>query len=254
MTGKGQLGLFSSSPDWLCRSPKWLQPTTFSSTHQTAQSSIYGVWVKVRDSHPYLIFLTNPTNISVEKKMSCGEISDLYAWQMWINLKILHMWSNFKFLHMRDLEKSEISPHLACVWCGECLYICTRYAVMLTNWFCRGEKITNMGYEVCVPCHRSSPLLAHSHLCNSCRASYFTCKRPPTLKLPPLLPRLAVQHEVVEQLDQPGRLGHLLLRERTQNLADMNKLANLVDAIIAISKIWENYWPTHSLTDWGTGC
>ena len=30
-------------------------------------------------SWSYLIFVTNPTNISVEKKLSCGEISDFYA-------------------------------------------------------------------------------------------------------------------------------------------------------------------------------
>ena len=35
---------------------------------------------------------------------------------MWRNLKFLHMWSNFKFCHMKDVEKSEISPHLAGVW------------------------------------------------------------------------------------------------------------------------------------------
>ena len=94
----------------------------------------------------------------VEKKLSCGEISNLYAWQMWRNLKFLNMWSNFKFLHivemwrnltflhmlsnfkflhMTDVEKFEVSPHLACVWCGECLNICTRYAVLFKNWFCR---------------------------------------------------------------------------------------------------------------------
>ena len=38
----------------------------------------------------------------VEKNLSCGEISDLYAREMWRNLKFLHMWSNFKFLHMTD--------------------------------------------------------------------------------------------------------------------------------------------------------
>ena len=86
---------------------------------------------------------------------------------------------NFKFLHMTDVEKSEVSPHLACVWCGECLYICTRYAVLLNNSLCRdlrcfvaksvlsrythfcveknwtkdcvcGEKMTNIRYA---PCH-----------------------------------------------------------------------------------------------------
>ena len=51
----------------------------------------------------------------VEINLSCGEISDLYAREMWRNLKFLHMWSNFKFLHMTDVEKFEVSPQLACV-------------------------------------------------------------------------------------------------------------------------------------------
>ena len=72
----------------------------------------------------------------VEKNLSCREISVLYALEMWQNLKFLHMWSNLKFLHMTDVEKSEVSPHLACVWCGECLYIYTCYAVLSKNWFC----------------------------------------------------------------------------------------------------------------------
>ena len=57
----------------------------------------------------------------VEKNLSCGEISDLYAREMWRNLKFLHMCSNFKLLQMTDVEKFEVSPQLACVWCGECL-------------------------------------------------------------------------------------------------------------------------------------
>ena len=57
----------------------------------------------------------------VEKNLSCGEISDLHAQEIWRNLKFLHMWSNFKFLHMTDVKKFEVSPHLACVWWGECL-------------------------------------------------------------------------------------------------------------------------------------
>ena len=48
----------------------------------------------------------------VEKNLSCWEILDLYAWQMWRYLKFLHMWSNFKFLHMTDAEKSENFPHV----------------------------------------------------------------------------------------------------------------------------------------------
>ena len=51
---------------------------------------------------------------------------------MWRNLKFLHMWSNFKFYHMIDVEKSEISPHLACVWWGECLHMCE-----IHSFFCK---------------------------------------------------------------------------------------------------------------------
>ena len=35
------------------------------------------------------------------------------------------MWRKFRFLYMTDVEKSEISSHLACVWCGEYLHIST---------------------------------------------------------------------------------------------------------------------------------
>jgi len=34
---------------------------------------------------------------------------------MWRNLNFLHMWSNFRFLLVSDVEKSEISPTMACV-------------------------------------------------------------------------------------------------------------------------------------------
>ena len=60
---------------------------------------------------------------------TCGVFLNFSTWQMWSNMKFLHMWSNFIFLHMTDVEKSEISPHLACVWCRKCLHICTIYAV-----------------------------------------------------------------------------------------------------------------------------
>ena len=46
------------------------------------------------------------------KNLSCGDISDFYAWQMWRILKFLHMWSNFKFLHMTYVDKSKFSPHV----------------------------------------------------------------------------------------------------------------------------------------------
>ena len=34
------------------------------------------------------------------EKLSSGEISDFYAWQMWRNLNFLHIWSNLKFFHI----------------------------------------------------------------------------------------------------------------------------------------------------------
>ena len=45
------------------------------------------------------------------KNLSCGDISDFYAWQMWRLLKFIHMLSNF-FLHMTDVEKYKFSPHV----------------------------------------------------------------------------------------------------------------------------------------------
>ena len=39
-------------------------------------------------------------------------------------MKFLFMWSDFKFLVM----KSEISPHMVCVLCGECLHTCKIHA------------------------------------------------------------------------------------------------------------------------------
>ena len=47
----------------------------------------------------------------------CGVISNFSTWQMWRFLRFIHMWRNFRFLHTADVEKYEISPHVACVWC-----------------------------------------------------------------------------------------------------------------------------------------
>ena len=70
------------------------------------------------------MFLARPNSIFIEgycqgshrnicaEKLSCGDISDFYAWHMWRNLNILHMRRNFKFLRMIDLEKSDISFHV----------------------------------------------------------------------------------------------------------------------------------------------
>ena len=56
---------------------------------------------------------------------------------MWRNLKFLHMWSKFKLCYMKDVEKSEISPHLASVWWGEGLHMCEIHVFLLLNLFCR---------------------------------------------------------------------------------------------------------------------
>ena len=42
--------------------------------------------------------------ISVEKKLSCGEISVFHVWQLWGNWNFFHMWRNFRCLHMTDVE------------------------------------------------------------------------------------------------------------------------------------------------------
>ena len=47
----------------------------------------------------------------------CGVISNFSTWQMWRFLRFIHMWRNFRFLHTVDVEKYEISPYVACVWC-----------------------------------------------------------------------------------------------------------------------------------------
>ena len=42
---------------------------------------------------------------------------------------------NLKFLYLTDVQISWISPHLTCVWCGECLHMYNIYAVLLKNSF-----------------------------------------------------------------------------------------------------------------------
>ena len=94
------------------------------------------------------------------KNLSCGEISDFYAWQMWRILKFLHMWSNIKFLVMWKM-----SPHMYNLCCFVVKLILSRFA-----HFCRkicfvaiyallcGEKLNqklppwrkNDKYEVCL--------------------------------------------------------------------------------------------------------
>ena len=59
-------------------------------------------------------------------------------------------------------------------------------------------------------------------LYTAANTDFVTRRREPTLKLLLPLPRLAVHHEVVEELDEPVGLDHLLLRERAQNLTEMS--------------------------------
>ena len=124
----------------------------------------------MRRQDPYLIFITNSTNISVEKNWHvekfqismhnrCGDIWNFY------------MWSNFNFLHMQDVEKSKISPHvewidveksdisfhLAFVWCGKVstyaqflLFCCeisfvVIYALLSQNLFCHYLRTSLVG-------------------------------------------------------------------------------------------------------------
>ena len=86
---------------------------------------------------------------------------------MWRNMKFLHMWSNYKFCDMKDVEKSESSPHLACMWCGECLHMCkihvfvVKLVLSLFTHFCPKSflsRFTRFGVEkkitkICV-CYR----------------------------------------------------------------------------------------------------
>ena len=102
---------------------------------------------------PYLIFVTKFTC------ETCGEKSVMWifrflTWQMWINLELSTsvMWRHFRFLHMTDkseiihisqVEKSEISPPLSCVWCSEYFPLhfdlnqqCVQFVVFCLNLGC----------------------------------------------------------------------------------------------------------------------
>ena len=106
---------------------------------------------------PYLIFVTNITNEICGEKfvmwrifrffcMTNVEKSEISPHVEYFKksphdrcgkkLTFLHMLSNFKFHYLTDVEKSEVFPHLARVRCGDCLYICTCYAILLKIWFC----------------------------------------------------------------------------------------------------------------------
>ena len=65
--------------------------------------------------------------ISMQDK--CGDFWNFSTWK-----------GKFKSLRMTDVGKSEFSPHMACEWCGECLHICTIYAVLSENLFCRNLR------------------------------------------------------------------------------------------------------------------
>ena len=92
--------------------------TSFPSVTKTLQNLSWVFWRQTwifmggyERENTYLIFVTYEI---CGENLSCGEISDFYTWQMWGNLKFLHMWRSFKFLYTTTVEKSEMSPHLAC--------------------------------------------------------------------------------------------------------------------------------------------
>ena len=100
----------------------------------------------------------------------CGIISNFSSWEMWRFLRFIHMWRNFRFLHTVNVEKYEISPHVACVWCknvntyakfklfcSALLQFMQFYRKTVVSWFTHfcveknlsencisGEKMTNM--------------------------------------------------------------------------------------------------------------
>ena len=100
--------------------------------------------------------------LSVEKKLSCGEISAFHVWQLWENWQFHQTWRNFRCLHMRKINN-------VYNWWG----FIAIYAVLLLNLlftlFCReiyfatiyalscGEKLSpkvhlwrkNDKYQVC---------------------------------------------------------------------------------------------------------
>ena len=64
-------------------------------------------------SHPFLIFVTYITYMRyVEKNLSCGEILDLYAWQMWRYLKFLRMCSKIAYVEKKWKIPGMLTPHL----------------------------------------------------------------------------------------------------------------------------------------------
>ena len=91
---------------------------------------------------------------------------------MWRFLRFIHMWRNFRFLHTADVQKYEISQHVACVWCqnvntyAKFKLFCNKisflqftqfYRETVVSWFTHfcveknlskncisGEKMTNM--------------------------------------------------------------------------------------------------------------
>ena len=63
-----------------------------------------------------------------------SQIPQIYLWRTNLSMTNCHE-GNSRFLCMTDMEKSDISSHLVCFWCGE--YICTISAVLLYNLVCR---------------------------------------------------------------------------------------------------------------------
>ena len=87
---------------WVCSFHLWL--VTSCIPHICRKYHKWDMWRKICHVEKFQIYMRD----------RCGEI-----WNS------IHKWRNFKFILMTDVEKFEISLHLACVWCGECLYMCT---------------------------------------------------------------------------------------------------------------------------------
>ena len=101
---------------------------------------------------------------------------------MCIFLKFLNVWINFRFLHTADVEKYEISPLLACVWCDKCQHMQMQcYFVMKSvcwnfTHFCREICIVvNLG-TLCVKKKISKNCISGEKITNMRSAPFWQCQ------------------------------------------------------------------------------
>ena len=97
-----------------------------------------------------ILYLVIPDICLHRHQHVCGEkICHVETFHMSWRDKCAEIW-NFstcgvitKFCCMKDVEKSFSSPHLACMWCGECLHMCkihvfvVKLVLSLFTHFCR---------------------------------------------------------------------------------------------------------------------